>query len=278
MLQSGLAELVILPAHVVNRTARKMCPLPDIRASRSPQGHLTGPDPAPVRSIAMTPTFEWMRTGTRLFLDTVDGLSDSDLDAPSPLAGWQRRHIIAHVARNAEALGRLLDWASTGVETPMYSSVEQRAADIESGARQTPGELRADVHRTADAFAAKIDTHQAWEARVRTAQGRDIPASNVPWMRTCEVWLHAVDLDAGVAVADFPLNLVDALLDETIAWFATHDGPPLVLEATDRDRTWTIGTDAAPTIGTATELLAWLVGRDDGAALRGPRPQLPPWR
>jgi len=127
-------------------------------------------------------------------------------------------------------------------------------------------------------FAAKIEAHEAWDARIRTAQGRDIPASNVPWMRTCEVWLHAVDLDAGVRVDGFPADLVDALLDETIAWFAKHDCPPVLLDATDRERSWTIGTDVAPTTGTATQLLAWLVGREDGTALRGPRPELPPWR
>jgi maleylpyruvate isomerase len=226
----------------------------------------------------MTPKLEWMHSGTQLFLDTVGRLADPDLDAPSPLEGWQRRHIVGHVARNAEALGRLLDWAATGIETPMYASSAKRAEDIEASARQSPDALRADVHRTADAFAAKIAQHTAWDARVRTAQGRDIPASNVPWMRTCEVWLHAVDLDAGIRVADFPPDVVDALLDETIAWFAKHDCPPVLLEATDRDRTWAIGAGVAPTVGSATELLAWLVGREDGQTLRGPRPELPPWR
>jgi maleylpyruvate isomerase len=221
---------------------------------------------------------EWMRDGTDVFLATVDRLADPELDAPSALPDWQRRHVIAHVARNAEALGRLLDWASTGIETPMYPSVAHRADDIETSARQLPSALRADLHDTATAFATKVERHDAWDARIRTAQGRDIPASNVPWMRTCEVWLHAVDLDAGVSVADFPAELADALLDETIAWFANHDGPPLLLAPTDRERTWTIDAAAVPTTGTATELLAWLVGRDDGRSLRGPRPQLPPWR
>lgn len=223
-------------------------------------------------------TVDWMHQGTQLFLDAVDGLPDPDLDAPSVLPDWNRRHVIAHVARNAEALGRLLDWASTGIETRMYPSFESRAADIEAAAQQPAPALRRDVHDTADAFGAKIADHQAWDARVRTAQNRDIPASNVPWMRCCEVWLHTVDLRTGVTVADFPTDVVDALLDETITWFANHDGPPLQLAPTDRDRTWTIGTGVEPTIGTAAELLSWLTGRDDGSDLSGPRPQLPPWR
>lgn len=221
---------------------------------------------------------DWMREGTQLFLATVDGLPDAALDEPSLLPGWQRRQVIAHVARNAEALGRLLDWARTGVETRMYPSFEQRAADIETSARQPADALRADVRATADALAAKTADHPAWDARVRTAQDRDIPASNVPWMRSCEVWLHAVDLDAGVTVDDFEPDLVDALLDETATWFENHDCPPLRLEPTDRERVWTVGTGADATTGSAAALLAWLVGRDDGAALSGPRPELPPWR
>jgi maleylpyruvate isomerase len=225
-----------------------------------------------------TTVLGWMDAGTQLFLNTVDTLTDAELDAASGLPGWDRRHVIGHVARNAEALGRLLDWASTGVETPMYASVEQRAADIEAAARQDADGLRADVHTTADAFAAKLDAHEAWDARVRTAQGRDIPASNVPWMRSCEVWLHVVDLEAGTRVSDFPDDVVDALLNETVVWFAKHDCPPVLLQANDRGRVWQVGTGAEATVGTAGDLLAWLVGREDGSALSGPRPQLPPWR
>lgn len=221
---------------------------------------------------------DWMHEGTDLFLGAVDGLDDDELDAPSALPDWNRRYVIGHVARNAEALGRLLDWARTGVETPMYPSFEKRAADIDAAARQPAAALREDVKNTADAFAAKIDSHTDWDARVRTAQGRDIPASNVPWMRTCEVWLHAVDLQTGVSVADFPADVIDALVDETITWFGKHDCPPLQLAPTDRDRTWIIGDDPEPTVGTAADLLSWLAGRDDGASLSGPKPALPPWR
>ena len=70
----------------------------------------------------------WVDRGTRLLLDVVDTLDDAALDRPSGLPGWTRRHLLAHVASNAEALGRLLDWARTGVENPMYASPEARDA------------------------------------------------------------------------------------------------------------------------------------------------------
>ena len=81
-------------------------------------------------------TLPWVDTGTALFLETVAGLSDTDLAAPSGLPGWTRAHVAGHVARNADALGNLVTWARTGVETPAYASPEQRAADIETTARR----------------------------------------------------------------------------------------------------------------------------------------------
>ena len=60
----------------------------------------------------------WMDLGTKLFLATLDGLTDAELDRPTALPGWSRRHVVAHVHYNAEALRRLVHWAATGERTP----------------------------------------------------------------------------------------------------------------------------------------------------------------
>src|SRR4051812_18385609 len=78
----------------------------------------------------------WMDEGTRHFDGLVRRLRDDDLHAPSALPAWSRAHVIAHVARNADALGNLLSWARTGVVTHMYESAEQRANDIEDSANE----------------------------------------------------------------------------------------------------------------------------------------------
>ena len=67
-------------------------------------------------------TLPWMGAGTEFLLRAVGALPDDALALPSRLPGWTRAHVVAHVARNAEALGRLARWAATGVETPMGSS------------------------------------------------------------------------------------------------------------------------------------------------------------
>ncbi len=91
----------------------------------------------------------WMAQGSTFFLGQVAGLSDRGFGEPSALPGWTRAHVVAHLARNAEALRDLLTWARTGVETPMYTSREQRAADIEHGAGRPPEQLRREVVGTA---------------------------------------------------------------------------------------------------------------------------------
>ncbi|WP_280499787.1 maleylpyruvate isomerase N-terminal domain-containing protein, partial [Nocardia farcinica] len=90
----------------------------------------------------MTRTFtdarRWMTAGTTLFADAVAGLTDADFDTPTHLPGWNRRHLVAHVAANADALRNLVHWAATGTPTPMYASPEDRGAGIARGPGRYP--------------------------------------------------------------------------------------------------------------------------------------------
>ena len=81
-------------------------------------------------------------TGAPVLLRRLGELTDPEYDGPSLLPGWDRRHVIAHVGYNARALGRLVEWARTGVPTPMYASPQARNSEIDAGATLTPVELR----------------------------------------------------------------------------------------------------------------------------------------
>ena len=226
-------------------------------------------------------TLPWMGAGTEFVLRAVDSLPDDALAAPSALPGWTRAHVVGHLARNAEALTRLATWARTGVETPMYADPEQRAKDIEVSAQLPVATLRSELVSTAaelDSALAALDA-DGWSAEVRSALGRAIPATEVPWMRVREVWLHAVDLDAGASVADLPEGVVDTLLDDVTAALSAKDGCPAALLApTDREQTWTLGGDGGPEVrGEAAEIVAWLTGRRTGADLTGDLPTPPRW-
>jgi maleylpyruvate isomerase len=225
------------------------------------------------------------RDGTDLFLRTVDRLRDEELDAPSLLPGWSRRHVIAHVGYNARGLCRLLTWARTGVETPAYASAEARAEEIESGAALDPATLR---ELCADS-AAELERQwrelprEAWDAPI-VVHGRTAAASSTIWRRTREVWLHAVDLDSDVSFADLPAGLVDDLLADVLgSWRerrAAEDVPDFVLVPDDRRSSR--GPDAPGAIvlhGTAAALARWATGRggDGLRSAEGPVPVAPRW-
>jgi maleylpyruvate isomerase len=226
----------------------------------------------------------WMRDGEALVAAAVARLADDDLRAPSRLPDWSRAHVVGHLARNAEALARLAAWARTGVETPMYRDREQRAADIEASAGAPADVLRRELASTAEQLDKALDAldAQQWQAEVRSALGRPIPAAEIPWMRVREVWLHAVDLDAGAQVTDLPAAVVDALLDDVTGTLGARDGGLAArLEPLDRDRVWTLGSGGELVVrGTAADLLGWLTGRGDGAGLAadgGALPAAPRW-
>ena len=117
---------------------------------------------------------------------------------------------------------------------------------------------------------------------MRTAQGRVLAASEIPWLRTREVVVHAIDIDPTGNFVSVPHDVADALVDDVVAKrSAGADGPALLLTATDTGREWKVdGVGEVSRLEADTTTLAgWLTGRetlppDAGAQ---PAPILPPW-
>ncbi|PTR24746.1 maleylpyruvate isomerase [Rhodococcus sp. OK519] len=222
------------------------------------------------------------REGTAYFAERLAMLSDADLSGPTLLEGWTRKHLVAHVAYNAAALCRILDWAATGIETPMYESVEQRAREIEEGATLSAGSLRKLFSERSAQLDEKWRTlpDAAWDSEVRTAQGRMVPASETAWMRNREVWLHAVDLGNGGRFEDFPEVVLDSLLDDIVAmWRRRGEGAGLILEV--GDRRFVVVEDGPPVTDTVAGSLAavvrWASGRGARGLAAGSELQPPRW-
>jgi maleylpyruvate isomerase len=229
---------------------------------------------------------DWMDRGTEFFDAQLGQLSDEELRGPSRLPGWTRLHVVSHIARNARALENLLGWAETGVESPMYPSPDHRRADIEAGAQLPVADVRADALDEAGRFRDAVSAmpESAWAAEVRTALGRPVAASEIPWMRVREVWVHGVDLGAPATFADVDRDVAAALLEEGAGRFAGLETCPsavLVAAGTGRTRL-AIGPESADAVevrGSTQGLAGWLLGRTDGADLESsaPLPDLPPW-
>ena len=231
----------------------------------------------------------WVDQGTKLVADALAGLGEEDLAAPSSLPDWSRKHLLAHLAANAEAVGNLVHWAATGERTPMYSSPEQRNADIESGSRLAGSELVAWFGRSASALATAMDSlsSEAWEAEVVTAQGRTVPASETPWMRAREVMVHAVDLATGVTFDRLPSDFLVALCDDIVgkrsaAAGSPSAGPALAVDSTATASRWDVAGVGEPVLveGTLAAVSAYLSGRsttDVTVPAAETVPELPAW-
>jgi uncharacterized protein (TIGR03083 family) len=229
--------------------------------------------------------------GARRIAGTLEKLSGDDLRAPSALPGWSRGHVATHIARNADSLWNLLEWARTGVETPQYASLDARNAALEEGAGRGGPELIEDVMATAARFSDQARTlpEDAWNAPVKAMMGWPHPAWYTIYRRWNEVEAHHVDLAAGYGPAGWPEPYVRWASAATLADMAALPERSLGglagfrITATDSgesaDLGWAPGAPEAS--GSARALLGWLSGRSDGAgvALRpdGPLPVPPPW-
>ncbi|GAA2101231.1 maleylpyruvate isomerase family mycothiol-dependent enzyme [Microlunatus panaciterrae] len=211
----------------------------------------------------------------RLLGDTI-AVTDEQWSAPSRLPDWSRAHVGTHLARQADALVRLTDWARTGQPTAMYASGEQRDAEIAAGAGRTGLEIQIDLDTTADhlaeAFEA-LDEAAAWDTEVELRGGQTVRARLLPLARLGEVLLHHVDLDIGFEVADIDDLSAEWLLE----WFAfrlgQREGFPALRLTADSGHTVSVGD---PSTGQPSEvsgpgnlLLGWLTGRLAGSQLAG---------
>ena len=143
---------------------------------------------------------------TQRLLDTARIITESDLRAPSLLPGWTRAHVLAHLARGADAMRNLLVGVRSGQDRPAYVSAEARQADIEHGAGLRANELMADLAGSAMALRtiARQLPDEGWQVPVRILDSAAFPAAQLLTRRLVEVELHHCDLGAGCGPADWP--------------------------------------------------------------------------
>jgi maleylpyruvate isomerase len=217
-----------------------------------------------------------VREATDRLLTAAAELDNATVAEPSRLPGWSRGHVLAHLARNADALVNVLQGR------PMYVSGEARDADIERDAPRPLEVQLTDVRESAARFQEAAAAPADWSRTVELRNGVTDSASRVPFRRWVEAELHHVDLGIGYELEDLPEEFVEREIDFLTDRFSGHPEVPPT-RVTDGTRAWNTGRAAsAPEVtvaGPAPVLLGWLAGRRDGAALTvegGPLPVLPP--
>ena len=144
----------------------------------------------------------------------------------------------------------------------MYSSPEQRNADIEAGAELSGEQLTSWFEQSARNLAMALEAlpDEAWQAEVVTAQGRTVAATETPWMRSREVMVHAVDLATGLTFAGLPGDFLAALREDITSKRSPENVPDVR--------------------GSNADVTAYLAGRPSSGVTTpdgAPAPELPPW-
>ncbi|MEU1707348.1 maleylpyruvate isomerase family mycothiol-dependent enzyme [Streptomyces sp. NPDC005706] len=217
-----------------------------------------------------------VQDATERLLTAVAKLDNAATAEPSRLPGWTRGHVLAHLARNADALVNVLEGR------PMYESAEARDADIERDAPRPPAAQLTDVRESADRFQRAGAVPADWTRTVELRNGVTDSAARLPFRRWAEVDLHHVDLGIGYELEDLPAEFTERETGFLADRFAGHPEVPAT-HITDGTRAWRTGREAAvaevTVSGAPADLLGWLAGRREGAALEvtgGPLPKLPP--
>jgi maleylpyruvate isomerase len=242
-----------------------------------------GPDDS---AAALSGALDEMAAATDRLLGSVDRLSPAAVQEPSLMPGWTRGHVLTHVARNADAIANLVLAARTGDGRPMYAGgPDSRDAAIAAGAGRHLGDLRLDLAESAerllstfaDGFPAEARSREVTMRRGATAYGWEIPL-----IRTREVEIHHVDLDAGYRPEDWSPEFAARTLDQLSPFFrSARDCPVGTLAATDVTGRWEVAAEGPELAGPVTALAGWLVGRSPGRGLSlgsaGDVPPAPRW-
>jgi len=212
-----------------------------------------------------------LNAATGRLLASAGKLTDSALAAPSRLPGWTRGHVIAHLARNADAMTRLLVGLAEGEDVAMYASAAGRDHDIEVGAGRPAAEQLADLETSAAGFAtaARALPESVLDGLVYVGLGRiPVRGADAPLLRVREVQIHHVDLGVGFAPDDWPKAFCTRTLDQLTPFFREQRTMPVGRLADPAlDRTWTVADTGPELSGAASMLAAWLVGRSAGPDL-----------
>ncbi len=214
---------------------------------------------------------------TSRLVETVGALAD--LGHPSLCDGWTRGHVVAHVARNADAIGRLAEWAVTGHRQEMYpGGAGGREAEIAEGAGRPHAELVLDLTRSAAAVAQRLEALDGGTVvdEVELRGGLLMESGGLPFLRLREVVYHHVDLDAGFTFGAVEPDLLRRFIGDSVARLELgRRRRSLTLVADEGDR-WVVGGGETQVRGSLAGLLLWLARRiPTGVRTDGDLPELP---
>lgn len=201
------------------------------------------------------------------------------LAGDSPLPGWTRAHVVAHICGFSHGMARQWEYALRGDLIEQYDGgMDGRNADIEALAAKDADELKAATDDALDRLkgAAEAMTEQDWLLPISYRQGDAFGGLEAAWR---ELAIHLTDLDLGPKQSGWSPAFCEHLFE--FLGPRVPEGTTLVLRPRDAAAvTLGEGGNAQEVTGTLQDLAAWLAGRNPEGELAfagGRAPELGPW-
>lgn len=222
----------------------------------------------PVDGRQIAPSFAELRqyklSATQLLLGHTIAITDDQWQQPSRLPGWTRAHVASHLARNADAMRRLVRSLLLHGPAQLYPPELDRMEQIEEGSHRSALDLQIDMDTSAGLLHESFNQlEESGDDRpLRLSDTVEIGAQLLPLARLGEVVVHHVDLDCGYDMYDIDGDIATLLLQWTVLTAAGSWPHQAVSMTASSGFTGTLG-EGEPTEVTGTDqaLLGWLVGR-----------------
>lgn len=210
----------------------------------------------------------------RQIRDVLHAATPEQLAAASPLPGWSRAHVAAHIAGFSDAMARQFEFARRDEQIEQYTGgVDARNGAIAVLAAYPAEDLKAETSAALDRIAAQIEVMDPddWTRPISYRQGDAFGGLEAAWR---EYAIHLVDLDLGPTAVEWSTAFCAHLLD--FLGERLPDGTALL--AADGAR---VGDGREVTVeGTLQDVAAWLAGREPLSPITfstGQAPELGPW-
>lgn len=142
------------------------------------------------------------RRGSALFARKLNELSDADLDAPSLLQGWSRRHVVVDVCHSA----RMQAIALKKLREPLTPEEEAWIPNLGLAATLPPRAIRHLYEHTSVHLNVEYRdlANDDWKHAISFGGQSSVPVRELPLRRAYKIWNAAYHLAAGAKLSDLP--------------------------------------------------------------------------
>lgn len=210
-----------------------------------------------------------LTAATASFLGETLGFEPEQWQEPSLLPGWTRAHVATHVARNADAMRRIIEGTLAGRPVDLYESEARRYSDIQRGAEREPLQIQIDLDTSADLFERTLDQVRDWDMVVRLPT-RETSLMRVVLDRFQEVTLHHLDLRGRFSTEDVYPVPARWLLQQAIGRLQGRDLPAVHIRSDSGVEADIGNLGTRVTVrGKDARLWAWVMGRKSDSSIPG---------